>query len=100
MKRISIKHNYILLHLIEFSEQILLFIAIEDANSRSRSQMFFKIVVFKKFRNIHRKAPLLEQLYEKETPIQVFFFEYCKIFKKSFFHRASPVAASGHLHIF
>ena len=30
----------------------------------------------------------------------MFFFENCKIFKKSFFHKSSSVAASGHLHIF
>ena len=29
----------------------------------------------------------------KETPTQVFFFECCKIFKKSLFHRTHPVAA-------
>ena len=100
MKRINIKHNYILPHFIQFSKQILLFFATEDVIRSSRSQVFLKIVVIKKFRNIRRKIPLLEQLYEKEAPTQVFFFEYCKSFKKSFFHRASPVAASGHLHIF
>ena len=29
----------------------------------SRSQMFFKIGVLKKFRNIHRKTPVLESLF-------------------------------------
>ena len=30
----------------------------------------------------------------------MFSFEHCKIFKKSFFHKPSSVAASGHLHYF
>ena len=50
-----------------------------------------------KFRNIHRKTPLSESLsnkvsglkacifIQKETPTQVFFCEYCEIFKNSFF---------------
>ena len=52
----------------------------------SRSQMFLK------FRNIHRKTYVLESLFSKtgdlnaykETPIQVFSYEYCKIFKNTF----------------
>ena len=51
--------------------------------------------------NILRKAPVLESLfnslYLKETPTQVFSCEYCKIFKNSFFHRTTPVAASDYL---
>ena len=31
----------------------------------SRSGMFFKIGVFKKFRNIHRKTPVLQSLFDK-----------------------------------
>ena len=34
------------------------------------------------------------QLYLKETPTQVFFCEYCEIFKNSYFHRTPRVAAS------
>ena len=33
------------------------------------------------------------QLYEKETPTQVFSCEYCEIFENSFFCRIPPVAA-------
>ena len=59
-----------------------------------------------KFGNISRKTLVLESLFnevallkacnfvKKETPTQVFSGEYCKIFKKSFFYRASPLAAS------
>ena len=66
--------------------------------SNSRSQMFFKTHrCSKKFRNVHRKTPVLETLFikvtgltaciliKKETPTQVFSCEYCKIFKNSFF---------------
>ena len=31
---------------------------------------------------------------KKETPTQVFFCKFCKIFKSTFFHRTPPVAAS------
>ena len=34
------------------------------------------------------------QLYQKETPIQVFLWEYCKIVKNSFLYKTHPVAAS------
>ena len=40
-----------------------------------------------KFRNIHGETPVPEslQLYQKETPTQVFSCENCEIFKNSFF---------------
>ena len=62
--------------------------------------MFFKIVVL---RNFHKKTPVLEslfnkvgglQLYEKETPTQVFSWEYCKIFKNISFNRIPLVGDS------
>ena len=34
------------------------------------------------------------QLYNKETPTQMFSCEYCEIFKNSFCYRTPPVAAS------
>ena len=42
----------------------------------------------------------MEQLYEKKIRTHVFFFKYCKTFRKSFFYRAFSVAASRHLHYF
>ena len=33
---------------------------------------------------------------KKETLVQVFLCEFCKIFKSTFFHRTPPVAASRH----
>ena len=53
---------------------------------------------FQKFRNIHKKTVVLEFLFnkvaglkicsfiKKETPTQVFSYEYCEIFKDSFFY--------------
>ena len=85
MIQINIKHNYILLHFIQFSKQILLFIAVGDDIQK---QPFVDVLQNKcsyKFCNIHRKTPVLEQLYEKETPKQVFYYEYCGIFKSRFF---------------
>ena len=46
------------------------------------------------------KTPVLEQFYSKETPTQVFSYEYCKTFKDSFLYRSPPVAVSGHLYYF
>ena len=77
---------------------------ISDCRS-SRWQMFFKIGVLKNFAIFTRKhlccsrfvikwkafrsATLL-----KETPRQVFSYEYCEIFKNRFFYRTPLVAAS------
>ena len=45
-----------------------------------------------KFRNTHSKTPALESflkillnIYYKETPAQVFYCDYCEIFKNVFF---------------
>ena len=76
---------------------IMLFIHVEK-RSNSRSQMLFKTGVLKSFAiQIHRKTPVLESLFnkvtglkdciliKKETPTAVFYCEYCKIFRNSFF---------------
>ena len=51
-----------------------------------------------KFRNVHRKTPVLEskglQLYKKETPAQVFSYEYYETFQEPTFYGTPPVAAS------
>ena len=59
--------------------------------------MSFKISVLKKFRNIHKKLPVLESIFnkvaglkasnfiKKETPAEVFLREYCGSFKKQLF---------------
>ena len=60
---------------------------------------------FLKFRNIHKKTQMLENLlnkvtdpqtcnFIKESPTQVFSCDYCQIFQKSFFHRTPQVAVS------
>ena len=58
----------------------------------SRSQMFFKIGVLKNFCNIHMKISVLESLFNKvdskdikKAQTQVFFCEYCEVFKSTFF---------------
>ena len=65
--------------------------------------VFFKESCSEKFRNIHRKIFVLESLfnivgdlqerYLKETPIQVFSCEYCKIFKNTYFEEHLQMAA-------
>ena len=76
-------------------------------NRRSHSQTFFKIG----FQNISQyslentsvRVSFLNKvtgqhycnITRKETPTWAFSYEYCKIFKKQFFYRASPVAAPG-----
>ena len=61
---------------------------------------------FLKFPDTHRKAPVLQSLFnkatglkvcsfiKKETPTQFFSCEFCKNFKNSFLYGAPPVAAS------
>ena len=65
----------------------------------SHLQIFLKTGVLEDFA-IFTGKHLCWNNFMKKTPIQVFFFEYCKIFKTSFFYRAPLVAASGHLHYF
>ena len=57
----------------------------------SRWQMFFKKVV----QSLINKLQAFKSATLKETPTQVFFYEYCKIFKNSFFYGTPPVVASG-----
>ena len=52
-----------------------------------------------RFRKIHRKTPVAEsflQVYQKETPAQVFSFEFCETSYNSFSYRTPPVVASEH----
>ena len=70
--------------------------------SSSRSQMFFIISVLKNLAIFIGKhlcwnlflTKLRTDLLKRKTPTQVFSYEYCEIFKNSFFYRTSPVAAS------
>ena len=71
--------------------------------------MAFKIdVLTQNIRNIHRKIPALESYlnkvvglglqacnFIKKSPTQVLSYQYCEIFKNTFFYRTPPVAASA-----
>ena len=48
----------------------------------------------KQIEAIFRRWNFYLQLYYRETLTQVFFWEICEIFKNTFFHRTTPVAAS------
>ena len=61
--------------------------------------------MFLKFRKTHRKTPVPEPLFScswrlrpvallKETLAQVFYCEFCKIFKNTFFYKILPVGTS------
>ena len=80
---------------------------IDNEYRSSRSQMFFKVAILKNSAIFTEKylywslfsinlqaRPEGLQRYKKETPIQLFFCEYCKVFKNSFFYITSPAAAS------
>ena len=69
-----------------------------------RSQIFFKLGVLKNLGNFTRKHLswslfLIKrlQLYEKETPAQVFSCEITEIFKNTFFYGTPQVAASDNV---
>ena len=77
---------------------------ISDCRS-SRWQIFFRIGVLKNFAIFTRKQlccsrfviklqAFRSRTLLKETPRQVFSYEYCEIFKNSLFYRTPPVAAS------
>ena len=93
----NIKHNYILLHFVQFRKQILLFIAVEDYNRSSRSQMFLKIVALKKFAIFTGKHLYWNNFMKKRLQHRCFSLNIANFLRKGFFYRASPVAASGHL---
>ena len=66
-------------------------LVLNDQYKSSHSQIFFNIDVLK---NVNFISTLF-QLYWKETPTQVFSYEYCDIFKNSLFYRTPLVAASA-----
>ena len=83
-------------------------LTVRSRNRRSScSQIFLKISVLKNFAiftgkhqcwsPFYRKLQVLKpaQVYQKETPTQVFSCEYCEIFKNSFLYRTTMVVASG-----
>ena len=56
-------------------------------------EVFYKKVFSEQFFNFHRKTPEGLQLYQKETPTQVFSCEYCEIFKNTYFGEHLRTAA-------
>ena len=50
--------------------------------------------VFLKFRKIHRKTPVPEPLFKKETLVQVFSREFCKTLMNTFLTEHLRVTAS------
>ena len=57
-------------------------------------QVFLKISQISQ-KNTCVRVSFQQQLYQKQTPTQVFFSEICEIFKNTFFNRTPPVAASA-----
>ena len=67
-------------------------------------QVFCKKVLLK-FRKFYMKTPMLESLfnraynfYYKETPVEVFFCEYCEISKNTYFEQNLRTTASNRNH--
>ena len=66
----------------------------------SRPEVFCKKDVLRTSQNLQENTrvysdrPKACDLVKKETPAQVFFCEFCEIFKNTFFYRTPPVAAS------
>ena len=60
--------------------------------------MFFKIGVIKNFakltENTCARVSFLRKFIKKETLAQVFYCDFYQIFKNTFFHKTSPVAAT------
>ena len=54
--------------------------------------MFYQKTVFKKIRNIYMKVTGL-QLYQKETPTEMFSSEYCEILMNTYFKKPLLTAA-------
>ena len=82
--------------MINFEHPIVSIVSKISLCRSSRSQMFFKIGALKNSEIFTGRLGSL-QLYEKETPIQLFSCEYSENFKNSFFHGTLPVAASDYV---
>ena len=85
-----IKSNTILtgevVQILRYENKLLLMTNIIKHSHKQPSEVFFKNICSQKFRNIHRKTPVLEntfspERYEKEAPMQVFLCEYGKILR-------------------
>ena len=65
------------------------------AKLKNSTQMWdvFQKSCSQKFRNIYRKTPVLESLFNKLTSTRVLSCEYYIISENTFFHRTPPVAA-------
>ena len=96
---------------IIFSLAQLIFHDFLDFMTYSRSshpEVFCKKGILKKFRKIHRKIPVPEFLFrpqvcifiKKETLAQVFSYEFCKIFKNTFFTEHFRTTASDTHNVF
>ena len=59
----------------------------------SRPEVFCKKGVLRNVSNFKRKHLCQGLFIKKESLVQVFSREFCKVFKNIFFHRTSPVAA-------
>ena len=63
-----------------------------------RPEVFCKISVFRNFAKFTGKhlcqRPEVCNFIKKETPAQVFSYEFCEIFKNTYFYRAPMLAAS------
>ena len=82
---------------VKYNSKISLIYHQIKVSKRYNEQVFNKTAFLKKFRKIRRKTPALEslikwkcrpsvlKLYQKEASTQVFFCEYCEIFKNTFF---------------
>ena len=64
---------------------MLLFIAVEDDIQKQPFAYVLQNRCSWKFRNIHRKAPVLGQRYLKETPTHVFLMNNAKFLKEQLF---------------
>ena len=63
---LKLKMNFDIEHQLNYLEKNL------ENDRNSRSQMFFKIGVFKKLRNTHRKTLVLESLFNKVGGLQLY----------------------------
>ena len=66
-----------------------------ENRQNSHWRMFYEVGVSINFVQFKEKSYKIAdlQLYEKETPTQVFSCEYCEFFKNSFYYKTPPLAA-------
>ena len=99
MIQINIKRNYIFLHFMQFNEQMLLFISVEDDIQKLSFANVFHNGAFKNFAIFSGKHLCWNNCTKKGLQLRFFAKNIAKFYEQ-LFYRIPPVAVSRYLNYF